>query len=167
MASLAPRVILSLLWAGLCAAFLAAPLLRAMGYSQAAALLFALFSPVCHQDADRSFTLLGHQWAVCHRCSGIYFGLFLASLLPFRLTRILDAPQLRRLWVACAAAPILLDALGPFLGVWTNTPFSRLATGFVFGAMLSLLLSTALEEFIHEARWKRKRFDAGVLGGLS
>jgi len=76
----APRLFLAALWGIICSAILAAPLLATFGHLLPAALLYSSFSPVCHQDPGRSFELLGHQLAVCHRCSGIYFGLFLASL---------------------------------------------------------------------------------------
>ena len=35
------------------------------------------FSYICHQQADRSFHVLGEQFAVCSRCFGVYFGLLL------------------------------------------------------------------------------------------
>lgn len=164
---LAPRFLLAAFWAGLCTAFLAAPLLEARGELRVAALLYAFFSPVCHQDPTRSFRLLGHPWAVCHRCSGIYLGLFLVSLLPFHWTFHSDEPRRRRFWVLCAIAPMLLDVLLPLTGICTNTPLSRFGTGLIFGAMLSSLLVPALGEFIHEARWKRSRLDANALGGIS
>lgn len=165
--SLLPRVLLTVLWAGLCTALVAAPWLEAHGQVRAADLLYALFSPVCHQDPARSFTLLGHQWAVCHRCSGIYLGLLLGSFLPFNLAVVMDPAYRRRLWVGCATAPLLLDVILSLAGLWTSTPGSRFITGLIFGAMLSSLLGPAFEEFIHEARWRRDRHDTRALGGLS
>ena len=164
---LLPRILLTVLWAALCAAFLGAPLLEASGHFRAAAILYAFFSPICHQDPARSFTLSGCQWAVCHRCSGIYFGLLLASLLPFKLTALVDQPRRRRLWVLCATIPLLLDVFMPLAGFWTNTPVSRFATGLIFGAMLSSLLVPAVGDFIREARWKRQNLRANALGGSS
>jgi uncharacterized membrane protein len=164
---LIPRILLPLLWGGLSAAFLAAPLLHARGHFGAAALLNALFSPVCHQDPGRSFTFCGQPWAVCHRCSGIYFGLFLGSLLPFELSVILDSPRRRRFCVLLATLPLLLDALMPLSGIWLNTPVSRLATGLLFGIMISSLLGPGLGELLGGFRWKRNRFDANAVGGFS
>lgn len=160
------RAFLALFWGGVCAGFLAAPLLEALGHSPAAAFLYALFSPVCHQNPERSFSLFGHPWAVCHRCSGIYLGLFLASFLPFELG-IVRSPNLRRLWVACATAPMLFDVFLQLTGIWSGGPASRFATGLVFGAMLSSLLAPGLVDFLKQPPWRRNRLNTGALGGLS
>jgi len=153
------------LWICVCIAFLAAPLLQASGLKWAAALLYALFSPVCHQIPARSFAIFGHPWAVCHRCSGIYFGLLLGSLVPFAWNSILQSPRLRRLWVICGVAPLLIDAMLQFSGIWANTPVSRCLTGLLFGAMLSSLVLPALAELSEDAR--RKHQGMGALGGTS
>jgi uncharacterized membrane protein len=42
---------------------------------------WSLLSHVCHQHADRSFHIFGHQMGVCCRCAGVYLGFWL-SLLP-------------------------------------------------------------------------------------
>jgi uncharacterized membrane protein len=164
---LAPRVFLPIFWATVCVAMVAAPFLQAHGHSLAAALVYVLFAPVCHQDPTRSFVLLGHKWAVCHRCSGIYLGLFLASLLPYDLSAVVWSPRWRKVWIICATAPLLLDVFLPFAGLWHNTPASRFASGMLFGAMLSSLLASALAELVHEAPWKRNRHKADAVGGLS
>jgi uncharacterized membrane protein len=163
----APRVFLPIFWATVCVAMLAAPLLQAHGYSLAAALVYALFAPVCHQNPTRSFFLLGGKWAVCHRCSGIYLGLFLASLVPYDLSVVIGSARWRKVWIICATVPLLLDVLLPFAGLWHNTPASRVASGMLFGAMLSSLLASALAELVHEAPWKRSRHNADAVGGLS
>ena len=138
------RVFLPAVLGMLCLAFVAAPWLEACGRLGAGAVLRAFFSLLCHQEAARSFSLLGHPWAVCHRCSGIYFGLFLLSLCPLRWNALVDEPRYRRVWIAAATMPLLLDALLPFAGLWINTAATRLATGALFGCMLASLLVRAL-----------------------
>src|SRR5512136_3015774 len=95
----APRALLALLWGCVCSAFIIAPWLASTGRGLGAAALYALFAPVCHQDPARSFAWCGHSWAVCHRCAGIYLGLFWAALVPFEVSFVLDVPGRRRLWV--------------------------------------------------------------------
>ncbi len=160
------RAILALLWGGVCAGILAAPALAARGHSLAAALLYSLFSPICHQSSARCFSLLGRQWAVCQRCSGIYFGLLVASFLPHELS-IIREPRGRRIWVACATAPMLLDVFMQFTGFWAGTAACRFASGLLFGLMLSSLLAPALVESLQRAPWRRGHRDIGALGGLS
>ena len=45
--------------------------------------VYAFGSIVCHQLPERSFHLWGAQMPVCARCTGIYVGAALASLLSF------------------------------------------------------------------------------------
>ena len=160
------RVFFALFWGCVCLAFISAPLLEAGGGRLAGGMLRAFFSLICHQDAARCFTLLGHPWAVCHRCSGIYFGLFLFSLLPLQWNVIVDEPVVRRVWVVAAAIPLLLDALLPFAGLWVNTAASRLATGGLFGCMLSSLLVPALADVVRAMPWQRVGSGAHAQGGL-
>jgi uncharacterized membrane protein len=140
------RFALALLWGALASAAVAAPLLASRSDSLLAAALYMLLSPACHQDPARSFFLLGHPWAACHRCSGIYLGLFVSTLFASRAPTALVTCRQRRIRVALGALPLLVDALLPFTGLWTNTPWSRFATGLAFGAMLSTLLVPGVSE---------------------
>ena len=157
---------LLLFWGGVCAAFVSAPLLEACGHFFAGGMFRAIFSLICHQDPARSFALFGHPWAICHRCSGIYFGLFLFSAFPLGWSAVMDVPGHRRAWVVATTTPLLLDALLPLAGLWGNTPASRLVTGMIFGFMLSSLLTTALAEFMHGAPWRRTGTGVYARGGL-
>ena len=51
----------------------AAPVLLAAGRAESAA-VYAAFAPLCHQMAERSWTVLGLPLAVCTRCFGFYCG---------------------------------------------------------------------------------------------
>src|SRR5436853_6556765 len=66
-----------------------APVLAASGHDSIAILLYAAFSKFCHQIRERSFNVAGHPFAVCARCTGIYFG-FAASMLVYPLVRSLN-----------------------------------------------------------------------------
>jgi len=154
------KVLFSALWGGLCAAQIAAPLLAQLGDRSSASLLYSLFSPVCHQDPGRSFSICGYSLAVCHRCAGIYWGLLLGVWFPFALIGVLESPLRRRAWVLCAAAPMLLDAGLQFTGWWGATAVTRAITGFVFGALLSSLLVPAFTEILHVHSWKRRPADS-------
>ena len=59
----------------LTALIIVAPLARAAGYNGLAHALYLGFSPICHQLPDRSFHLHDFPFAVCARCTGLYFGL--------------------------------------------------------------------------------------------
>jgi len=153
------------LWSGLCAGVLAAPWLASQGRSDAAALLYALFSPVCHQDPARSFAVFHFPLAVCHRCCGIYTGLLLASLLPLDFRAFFHDPGKRRRLVGAAAAPLLLDVVLPHTGLWTNTQSSRFLTGLIFGAMAGVLLAMAGADIFRDVRMRRNHLNVDALGG--
>jgi uncharacterized membrane protein len=133
------------LWGTLCTAILLAPACAACFHPTAAAFLYLLFAPVCHQLPHRSFFLAGHALAVCHRCSGIYLGLLLGALLPHSAYDRLLGPR-RYGAVVCATVPLVVDAALDLAGVWANTPWSRFTTGLLFGTIASMLLVRGMEE---------------------
>ena len=102
---------------------------------------------------ERSFALLGVSLAVCHRCCGIYLGLFLGSLMKDPWMH--RSPLTRRRWVLAATVPLALDALLPYAGLWANTDLSRFITGLWFGIPTASLLVRGFEEFLNEAPWQR------------
>lgn len=140
------RNILFFLWSGLCFLIVAAPLLLALGWPLPAAGIYLFFSPVCHQQPDRSYILLGYPLAVCHRCSGIYLGLLTGCAIPFSVWRIYCSPSRLRALALAGAVPLLLDALLPVSGIWNGTPISRFVTGLFFGAAASALAIPGLAE---------------------
>jgi uncharacterized membrane protein len=163
------RALLILLWGGLLCLIVAAPVLASLpGCEDVSALIYIVFAPVCHQHAERSFFLLGRALAVCHRCVGIYLGLFLGSIIPFDSRSLLAPPFKRRLWVLGATAPLFLDAALPYLGIWKNSAPSRVVSGFIFGIMLTWLLVPGVEELLDGAPWKKPHFATSqIKGGIS
>ena len=111
------------------------------------ALLMQGFSTACHQIPERSPAVGGVPLAVCHRCYGIYWGLPLAALLFLGLTRW-DAflNRYAGLVLLGALIPTSLDWFLGMVGVWHNTPLSRLATGGVLGLIAGYYLARALTQ---------------------
>lgn len=153
------------IWGALCLGIILAPLLQAGGHRPAAALFYMLFAPVCHQEATRSFALFGHAWAVCHRCSGIYFGLFLFAFFPFKLARIVPWRKRRLLWIVGGVTPMGLDLALNWAGLWENSASSRFITGLIFGAMLASLLGHAVKDLMLEIPRARNQV-VNVSGGV-
>jgi uncharacterized membrane protein len=149
------RILMMASCGGLCVLILTPAFLAASSCSVPAILGYLLFSPLCHQIPERSFHICGYPLAVCHRCSGIYFGLFLGLLLPLkRLFQICYPPHLR-LFVLCICTPIVLDFILSYLGIWPGTPLSRFSTGLIFGSASALLLTFAAGEFPAEYHWQK------------
>lgn len=143
-ASVAARMVLAGAWGICCTLILAAPILWSHSFGNAASVLYLSFSRICHQIPDRSFFLCGHTLPVCQRCSGIYLGLFLGSLIGNRF--IHRSAQIRRFWILAACVPMSLDVLFSYVGVWHGTGLMRFVTGLWFGGLLSTVLVRGLTE---------------------
>ncbi len=132
---------------------LAPPILASLGFDSVSIGLYLLFSGICHQAPDRVFIVADWPFAVCHRCTGIYWGFFLGAFL--RIPQVFRSPTLRRTWILAALFPLAFDALAPYCGgIWANTAWTRFSTGLLFGVGASSLLRQGLAEFIVEAPWR-------------
>jgi uncharacterized membrane protein len=121
-----------------------APVALAHGHDSMALVIYNSFSKFCHQIPERSFYLDGHPFAVCARCTGIYFG-FAAGVLCYPLARSLKrgaAPA--RQWLLAALVPTALDFALDFFGVWQNTHLSRSLTGALLGAVTAFYVVPGL-----------------------
>ena len=121
-----------------------APVALAHGHDSMALVIYNSFSKFCHQIPERSFYLDGHPFAVCARCTGIYFG-FAAGVLCYPLVRSLkrgEAPA--RQWLVIALVPTAFDFALDFFGVWQNTHLSRSLTGALLGAVTAFYVVPGL-----------------------
>lgn len=133
----------------------AAPLELAGGHETPALIIYQAFSRVCHQIPERSFYIAGHPLAVCARCTGLYIGLA-AGVLLFPLLRSLRSTETpARFWLFAAAAPMGIDFLLGFSGIWANTHLSRFVTGALLGAVAALFIMPGL---IDLSRTNLRRF---------
>ena len=140
------RLILAVVWGALIIAALAAPLLVLFSFPTAAFFTYLPFSFICHQMPDRSFTILHNHLAVCHRCSGIYLGLFLGTLISplfFRMSH-----HARRTCLISSASLITLDAILPFTGLWNGFWLCRFLTGLAFGVTAAPFAVMGLDEVL-------------------
>lgn len=85
----------------------------------------AWFEFQCHREAGRSFELFGQVMPVCSRCFGIYAGLGLGAAI---LRPELGVWPLR-IWVAVAAAAMILDVVTENLGMRPPSGWVRFVTG--------------------------------------
>ena len=116
-------------------AIIGAPLALNAGRPFIGLTIYQAFSFVCHQIPERSFFVGAHKFAVCSRCTGLYVGFALATILyPLvRSLRRTEAPA--RKWLFMAATPFAIDFFLTFFGIWENTHSSRFITGALLGAV--------------------------------
>jgi uncharacterized membrane protein len=137
-------------------AILLAPVAAANGLESLAAPIYKFFGYICHQMDARSFHLGNHQFAVCTRCFGVYFGLLFGFLsYPF-FRRIDDVEPLPRFWLFLAMIPIGVDwSLGAF-DIWENTSLSRFLTGLILGAACAIYIVPALVEIFRHLTGRKR-----------
>ena len=108
-------------------------------------LIMVGFSNACHQIPARSPHIAGVPLAVCDRCLGIYAALSAAPFLVL-LARRWDALLRRRARYLILGALLIpgADWAMGVVGLWANTPWSRLFTGAAFGIVAGYFLTQAL-----------------------
>lgn len=145
------------------AMIIGAPLALVAGHGRLAAAIYQTFSHLCHQLPERSFFIAGHPFAVCARCTGIYAGFAVATVL-YPLTRSLrqtEAPA--RKWLFIAAAPLAIDFAIEFSGRWHNTHSSRLSTGALLGAVAVFYIMPGLLD-LSLRNWRGGSKDSAIGG---
>lgn len=111
------------------------------------ALLMQAFSGACHQIAERSPAIGGIPLAVCHRCYAIYAGLAIAPLLYLGVgTRSAFLSRYAVIILFGSLMPAAIDWLLGVIGLWHNSPASRLLTGALFGIVAGLYAVRALTQ---------------------
>ena len=120
---------------GLVSLILVAPVAAADGHTGVAFAIYRGFGTLCHQIPERSYFIDGHKFAVCSRCTGIYFG-FAFTLLLYPLVRSLrNTSTPPRSLLILSLLPLAIDFSLTFFGIWENTHTSRLLTGLLLGSV--------------------------------
>jgi uncharacterized membrane protein len=136
-----------------------APFPRADQHFLISGTLYQAFSYVCHQQSERSFFIAGEPLAVCARCTGLYAGFALTTLLyPLFISLRRTYPPERK-WLFIGAAPLAIDFGLRLLGIWENTHWSRFITGALFGSVVVFYVMPALAELSY-------RFGARVVSDM-
>lgn len=115
-------------------------------YSFTAGLIKFFYAPLCHQIQERSFVLLNHSLPVCSRCTGIYIGFFLGTVIfPFMKSNLNDVYPSRNL-LLLAFIPMSLDVgLKWFFQVDTGL-LVHSVTGGVFSIIFSFYVIPGIME---------------------
>ncbi|MBX3243294.1 MAG: DUF2085 domain-containing protein [Acidobacteria bacterium] len=107
---------------------------------------FWFFGHICHQMPERSFHFGVHQFAVCSRCFGVYFGIA-AAILIYPLWRNVDEIEpLPRIWLFLSIIPMGIDWSLGMLGIWENNHLSRFVTGLILGIGCATYIVPAVVE---------------------
>lgn len=105
-----------------------------------------IYSPVCHQNAERSFACNHLQFMVCARCTGIYFGAMIAiffNLLPVSIS-------ISKRFLFYSALPMIIDVLMLNLGVYQYIKLLAFITGNIFGASVFIFIFEIIKDYFLE-----------------
>ena len=145
-------LIFVLIW---CLLILTAPFLASQQLKLQSAFIYLFFSKICHQQPDRSFFIWGKQFAVCVRCSGLYFGFLIGTLLFPLVRSFKNFNQHRRYLFFIAVIPITIDLLLTIFRIWQNTFFSRFGTGLFLGTVVALFVIAGICNLRREMKYTR------------
>ena len=132
-----------------------APLLEGAGLSGAGAAR-AVYAPACHQNPERSFAIRGGAQAVCARCAGLYWG-GVAGLFAAAWLVVGRKGRPRPAWLLWAAAPTLLDAALPWIGLRGLSTLPRHLLAWPLGFVAGLFLAAGVAELAFSWMSERTR----------
>jgi len=131
--------------------------------------MYEFFSRICHQLDSHSLHLFDAKFAVCARCTAIYYGFFVCVIIyPLLLRRalpvavaetIVNSP--RNLFLS--VLPILIDLGLSESGVHESTLATRVVTGAIFGITLPFILIPPAAEAYRELRLKFQQLFLGKI----
>ncbi len=114
-------------------------------------LLKQFYSTVCHQMDYKSFELNGSHFLVCARCTGIYFGGLITSLI-FLFLRAGIILKIKYLFIA--ASPMFVDVILYSSGVYPYSKVIALITGFLFGSVTAGIILLTVDNFLLKEKSK-------------
>ena len=106
-----------------------------------------LYSHVCHQSPDRSFSFLviGEKSILCARCTGMYLGLLCGALQGFYGRRISNSFIIKMLIISLVF--IVLDKLLERYFIFDLGKGTRAMTGIIFGISVGIGTITPIKKF--------------------
>ena len=89
-----------------------------------------LYSHVCHQQPEKVLSIDAHNLLVCSRCTGIYLGSFISSLILLLVPVI----KIRNIiYLLLATIPMVIDVILYSSGIYTYSKNIALFSGTLFG----------------------------------
>ena len=105
-------------------------------------ILKRLYGTVCHQIEAKTFSINGHRFFVCARCTGIYFGAFIFSFISLIIFPKMDF-GLKLLYISMG--PMALDVFFTWIGLYNYIKYLAFGTGIFFGSVVFIYILGAIE----------------------
>jgi len=107
-------------------------------------LVYTIGDRLCHQLSSRSFYINGNQMPFCARCTAFWLGLAIG--LGYMVFFIIRVNERFLVMIIIGVAPLAVDGLGQFLGLWESTNIIRFITGVLAGLICGLAIGLIIEE---------------------
>jgi uncharacterized membrane protein len=117
-----------------------------------APLLNIVYRNVCHQDLSKVIYAGNYHFLVCSRCTGIYIGLLVSSILIWIKPNI----KLPLKYFIIASLPMLLDVIFYSTGIYNYFRSIALLTGLVFGSSGFFYIWNGIEKLLNELYLKKR-----------
>lgn len=108
-----------------------------------------IFSLVCHQEASKSFFIDGEKLVVCARCTGIYTGGLIFSIVALLIPRM--APDTKNL-LLLSMIPMAADVLLYSAGLYDYSKWLAFTTGLILGSVSILYIFKGIEGYFSELK---------------
>ena len=100
---------------------------------------------LCHQKADRSFSINGNEMPFCTRCTTIWLGLAIG--LGFMIFYKINLDEKFIILIFIGLFPIGIDGFGQLFGLWESNNIIRAITGVLTGFICGLAIGIIIDEF--------------------
>jgi uncharacterized membrane protein len=117
---------------------------------------------LCHQRAERTFSIDSLYMPVCSRCTGIYLGIFLSLLVLILLERKIkgEFPSLKIVLISVGVFLLMgVDVVLSTFNLIQSNNIIRLVTGFLSGWFMVLLLFPLANNVMFRRLVKRNYLD--------
>ena len=106
--------------------------------------VYSMGDRLCHQKAERSFSINGNEMPFCSRCTAIWLGLAIGlGLMVFYL---IELNEKFLFVIIIGIVPVGIDGIGQLLGLWESTDIIRLITGLLAGGICGVTIGVIIDE---------------------
>ncbi len=100
------------------------------------------FHMVCHQIKEKTFTINGAKLFVCARCTGIYLGALVTSIVSLFYVRKISL-KIKLLYISMI--PMLIDVACSTFNIYHYSKMLAFFTGLFFGSIVFVYILAAIE----------------------
>ncbi len=106
------------------------------------------YSHICHQNPIKTFYIFHKPLLVCARCTGIYVGALISSVLIFALRK----SDINIKYLYLSSIPMLFDVVLCQIGITSYSKYTACLTGFIFGSVTFLYIWNGVAKLLDEKR---------------